>query len=369
MKCPKCGLFHSDSTSICPNQAVSSAATSSGRQPQARLLEFRVQPKKELPQAPPSDLAWRAEIRERVRALRAKRELEAELALAMSREKGKEKPSTKQLRLPIETAIQSRPQPARREHPVLEAALKRLEKAHPSIASPHPVSSSGLNASGGSITAGRGAATALAPIIEDSRESTIPISRSRPAVQPEVQSPLISAVTELERQSLEVAGELSFGQIEQSEIDSRLDELIDFDPAIFNDAAPLKLRALGGVVDLIAVTITCIPFLALAELADVNYHDALTRSMIVVMLASVLVGYFAIAVGVTGKTVGMHFAGIRVVDYLSRLQPNFVQTTLRAFGYLFAAAPLMAGLFWILIDDEHRGWHDHLSSTAVVQDR
>lgn len=327
-----------------------------------------MQPRRDSPQPPPNDLAWRAEIRERVRALRAKRELEAELALAMSREKGREKSRARQLRLPIETAIPTRPLPVRQEHPVVQAALKRLERAHPSMASQPAALPSTMSSPVSSISVGRGTAAALAPMVEAPREVGIPPGTPHYEPSQNELSVPIASPRELTRMRPETAEGASLDSLERYDIDSKLEELLDFDPAIFNDAAPLRLRMLGGAVDLLALAITCVPFLALAELADANYRDPLTRTMIVVMLASVLVGYFAIAVGVTGKTVGMHFAGIRVVDYLSRLQPNFVQTTLRAFGYLFAAAPLMAGLVWILIDDEHRGWHDHISSTAVVQD-
>jgi uncharacterized RDD family membrane protein YckC len=41
---------------------------------------------------------------------------------------------------------------------------------------------------------------------------------------------------------------------------------------------------------------------------------------------------------------------------------------LRCFGLVVAIAPMGAGVLWILVNREKRGWHDLIARTWVVRD-
>ncbi|MEZ4515604.1 MAG: RDD family protein [Chloroflexota bacterium] len=68
---------------------------------------------------------------------------------------------------------------------------------------------------------------------------------------------------------------------------------------------------------------------------------------------------------VIGKTPGKGILGLHVIQGGQATVP-FKWAVVRALGYYVSGIPLGLGFFWILIDDERRGWHDRLAHTHVL---
>lgn len=67
----------------------------------------------------------------------------------------------------------------------------------------------------------------------------------------------------------------------------------------------------------------------------------------------------------TGQTLGMQAWRIRV-DNCSGGRPNLRQCFIRGISGLISLGLFGIGFLWLLIDREHRAWHDRLSATRVV---
>jgi len=63
-----------------------------------------------------------------------------------------------------------------------------------------------------------------------------------------------------------------------------------------------------------------------------------------------------------GDTPGMHFAGLRLVNFDGKM-PDRDQRLLRLGASVLSTAAAGLGLVWALVDEEHLTWHDHISKT------
>lgn len=90
------------------------------------------------------------------------------------------------------------------------------------------------------------------------------------------------------------------------------------------------------------------------------------RSSIAIITISFGPLYFMAAWAFIGQTLGMALIGIRVVTMDTQERISFKQTLVRYAGFIISAIPLFMGFFWVLFNDERRGWHDILSGTHVV---
>jgi uncharacterized RDD family membrane protein YckC len=77
--------------------------------------------------------------------------------------------------------------------------------------------------------------------------------------------------------------------------------------------------------------------------------------------------YYVMFWSLTGRTVGKWFMGLKVVDKHGNT-PSIGQSILRFIGYGLSALAFWIGYAWVIIDDERRGWHDHIARTWVVYD-
>ncbi|HZP24577.1 MAG TPA: RDD family protein [Terriglobales bacterium] len=68
----------------------------------------------------------------------------------------------------------------------------------------------------------------------------------------------------------------------------------------------------------------------------------------------------------SGRTVGMRAAKIRLSSFKGGT-PGWGQRRVRAISFYFAAASLMMGLFWALVDVDRLCWHDRISRTYLVK--
>jgi uncharacterized RDD family membrane protein YckC len=112
--------------------------------------------------------------------------------------------------------------------------------------------------------------------------------------------------------------------------------------------------ALGGGAQLVAVLLPKWIWLTTAIPAAVG-----------VVIAVLPFAYFFITVAVTGRTVGKALMGIQIVAKDGRSLP-VLRSLLRTVAYVISLVPLFGGFLWILIDNDRRGWHDHIAGSRVV---
>jgi uncharacterized RDD family membrane protein YckC len=77
--------------------------------------------------------------------------------------------------------------------------------------------------------------------------------------------------------------------------------------------------------------------------------------------------YYVMFWSLTGRTVGKWFMGLKIVDKHGKT-PSIGRSIIRFLGYGLSALAFWVGYAWVIIDDERRGWHDHMAKTWVVYD-
>ena len=77
--------------------------------------------------------------------------------------------------------------------------------------------------------------------------------------------------------------------------------------------------------------------------------------------------YYVMFWSLTGRTVGKWFMGLKIVDKHGNT-PSIGRSILRFIGYGISALAFWMGYAWVIIDDQRRGWHDHIAKTFVVYD-
>ncbi|MEK6408262.1 MAG: RDD family protein [Acidobacteriota bacterium] len=135
-----------------------------------------------------------------------------------------------------------------------------------------------------------------------------------------------------------------------------------------NESPSILTHAVIDLVDLLAVAVSCSPFLAFIIIADGSFSIAKTRLASGAIVALIAFFYLALTQCLCGRTFGMMLTNTRVVDARSFEAPSPSQALFRTAGYFLAAAPAMAGILWAAFDRKHRGWQDFISGTVVVRD-
>ncbi len=77
--------------------------------------------------------------------------------------------------------------------------------------------------------------------------------------------------------------------------------------------------------------------------------------------------YLVFCWSIFDKTIGQALLGLLVV----RTDGGHITVWVaikRAIGYYISFVALLAGYFWVLIDDRRQGWHDKLAGTLVIYD-
>jgi uncharacterized RDD family membrane protein YckC len=82
----------------------------------------------------------------------------------------------------------------------------------------------------------------------------------------------------------------------------------------------------------------------------------------------VSVAYSVVSWSWFGRTPGKALLGLAVTTE-GGARPRVLRSLARFLGYILSTIPLGAGFLWILVDDQRRGWHDHLAGTRVVYRR
>lgn len=138
---------------------------------------------------------------------------------------------------------------------------------------------------------------------------------------------------------------------------------------LHRDAKPSPLIHLFmGLVDLVAIALSALPFLALIGLYNGNFGLSQTRSASIVITLMIGFFYLALTQSLCGRTFGMMLTNTRLVDNLTAEPVSVPRAILRAAGCFIAAAPAGIGLLWGAFSPQRRGWQDYIASTRVISD-
>ncbi|HLF84793.1 MAG TPA: RDD family protein [Blastocatellia bacterium] len=135
-----------------------------------------------------------------------------------------------------------------------------------------------------------------------------------------------------------------------------------------NESPSIVTHAVIDIIDLIAVAVSCSPFLAFIMIADGSLSIGQTRLATGAIALLIAFFYLALTQFLCGRTFGMMLTNTRVVDAQAFEAPSPSQALLRTAGYFIAAAPALAGIIWAAFDHKRRGWQDFISGTVVVRD-
>lgn len=139
-------------------------------------------------------------------------------------------------------------------------------------------------------------------------------------------------------------------------------------PASAPDRASISSRFAAAAIDAVAVGFLSLPFAAIIELQDANWHEARTLGLMGGIAAVVMFIYATVSTALTGRTLGMRLISLRAIDVRTGLIPTGKQSATRALVYLLSLATMGFGLLFAFARGEGKTAHDRLSRTAVVQD-
>lgn len=351
MKCPVCSNVYPDTLSRCSRCGRVAAEPARGREPSSTLIEF---PAPRQP-APPSLPDWRVELNEKVRAIKARRNMEALVTESgLARQSAPEPEPEESVHEPLPS------EPDEPSNPIVAAALDRVRRASANAAR---VATNALPA-----RAHAGAALPRStPSFPEREGRVIPLPAA--AAEPR------AAISESREVVLEAAVSES-GLFDPAELLDGLDLLDDFDVPEF-DATPgvvvvtppaaILSRVLAAAVDVGVLAVASLPFLATTYALDGDFGRPAVQLLLGSTLALLVGFYLFVTLAISSKTIGMMAAGLKVVD-ASGQDPAPRKLLVRILGYAVAAAPAGIGFAWAVVHPGGCGWHDLLSGTRVVDD-
>lgn len=419
MKCHGCGHEFAQTLTRCP-RCHRSTSRRGRASTDSRLLEFPKRARITAPvEAPVSIPTWRAELNEKVRAIRARRSADSQAAagadpLVSSFDADKRTvPVHKQdepvisysanvssrTPIPRTAPIERSEMPAtsarRTSSNIVEAALIRVKRAsenasRAALPKIEPARTMPASTHAGLAIDRQATARALepAPEIESKPEPA-------PAPRPELVQTQITRASRIDPVLPEKQSTRTFVTASAESHTSFADDIDEPTPTlIIDELEPLDYleaeirkvdQALGAeflknespsilthaviiVVDLIAIVASCSPFLAIIRIADGNFASAQTRLTSGAIVALISFFYLALTQALCGRTFGMMLTNTRIVDSQTFEAPSASRALLRTVGYFIAAAPAMVGIIWAAFNRKRRGWQDFISGTVVVRD-
>lgn len=377
MKCKDCGHEYPSSLPRCRK----CGRLSSKRSQSSTLIEFPRQPRVQAESTPAVQPAWRTELTEKVRAIRARRSVEQAVQEKIAIKAGR--------------ADEEFSRPSTDQNPLVAAALSRVRRATEN-ATRAPQPQMALANQQPALALDKDAtARALEPAIEpiESEVKTRPdasieqvelevkprpnpyakpqtahaVPRNEvhpaPVELPSAEFPTPAQPAAISLRALDEIDPLDYLTAEVKKIDRALEQELTRD-----ERAPIFSHLITGMTDVLTIAAGCFPFVALISLSNASFSERGTRFVVGVIVATISFFYLALTHCLCGKTFGMMLTNTRVVDSHSLKPANNRQAMLRAIGYFVAALPFGLGLLWALVDRRHRGWHDHLSHTVVTPD-
>ncbi len=364
-KCTECGALlkkKADITLPAQSKVIESAPPVSVKQATTQtqtpsLIEFPGINRNALPE-------WRKELNERVREKQERRAREAVLESKDTATTAVHTPT------PAPPTLELLPQTeALPLNPIVEAALKRIERAH----------SESSSFSRGNAALATAVAYQAQPGSAEYIESVI---QSR-AVDSEYQ-PTSEARPQERTHNLAVVPNPPVAKEDSRATIRKPKRLIgdSNDPALnYLDKVPTALlverreyvaasaarRALAAIVDLAIVFGLSSPLLALNSLSRLDWQNwrMITFSVCSLMLVGFL--YLTIITAFTGRTLGMRICSLRVVDARNGLIPTGSQSAGRALVYLLSLASAGILSLYVFLDSEKNTLHDRFTRTAVIR--
>jgi uncharacterized RDD family membrane protein YckC len=310
---------------------------------------------------------WRKQLSERVREIQERRAREA---IAQEAEVAAQTPLTEQAVVEANTTPLGLvpPAPAPELNPIVVAALRRIERARQPQTLP-PVTRSS-----------RGGA-AVARVAEEQYQEELSTASVSPALTPLPQTeaaparnlvvvPVTPAPVKPEPEVKPLSGSIVKTPAEDAaaselEADTFSEGILEDG---YDDRAPVIARLTASLIDFLVVAFASSPFAAVIELTNGNWADARVSGSMGAIVLVVMFLYLTASTALAGRTWGMSLLSLRAVDADTGSQPTTKQAVGRALLYMLSLATLGLGILYALFDAEGRTAHDHLSSTAVVQE-
>jgi len=131
---------------------------------------------------------------------------------------------------------------------------------------------------------------------------------------------------------------------------------------------PGLLRRLAAILYDLLLLIALL-FIATALLLPINAGEAFTSRQIFYPFYLLVISFFFYAWFWThgGQTLGLRAWKIKVLTF-DHAPISWQQALLRFIAAILSWFALGLGFWWILIDKNHRSWHDTLSKTALFFD-
>lgn len=352
MKCPVCSHVYPDTLSRCSRCGRVAPERASASDVSSTLIEF---PSQRPVRASLPD--WRLELNEKVRAIKARRSMEAMVGEATAARRATSTSADAETAAPEPEAAQ---QPLHEEHanPIVAAALDRLRRASAnSMPQPTPIGRRG--------SAATARVAALSPPQTATHAMPVQQSSALAAVEP-YHASLVEA-TPVREELFDPAELLEGLDDEAFDPHAIVAHAALLPPAPMAERASLPARALAGAIDVGIFVLVSVPFVVTTWAINGDF----TRTPVLVLLTvtlALLAAYYLLAMfSIGGRTIGMMLGGLRVVDEHGN-DPSARALFLRATGYVAAAAPAGLGFAWAIVNRDRCGLHDLLSGTRVVRD-
>jgi len=332
-----------------------SVAKAKPQKPAPSLIDFPGVNRNALPE-------WRKELNERVREKQERRAREAVL-------ESKDTATTAvHTTTPAPPTLELLPQTeALPLNPIVEAALKRIERAH--------LQSSSFSNGNAAL------ATAVAydeheRFAESNGRSSLAASNGDPDNEPTAEERQVE-----KNHNLTVVPNPTVNKEDVAVKTKRPKRLIGEtnDPALnYLDTVPTALlverrvyvaasagrRAIAAIVDLAILFVLTSPLFALNGLTRLDWR-VIAFSAGGFMLVGFL--YLTIVTAFTGRTVGMRLCSLRVVDARNGLIPTGSQSAGRALIYLLSVASAGILSLYVFVDSEKNTLHDRFTRTSVIR--
>lgn len=351
MKCPVCSHVFPDALSRCSRCGRVAPERASTTETSSTLIEF---PSQRQTRASLPD--WRLELNEKVRAIKARRSMEAMVgeanaarratSVAAETEPVGERPEESSISVPEDHA-----------NPIVAAALDRLRRASANaVSQPTPIG-----------RRGSAAAARVAPVPSQqpaARSIAAPQTSALAAVEPFTPA-IVQAAPD--REELFDPAELLEG-LDDEEFDPLAIAATAELPSTFEvQNAPLLARAMAGAIDVGIFALVSVPFVATAWAIGGDLGKLPVRLLLAGTLVLLAAYYVLAMLTIGGRTIGMMIGGLRVVDS-DGCDPTSRALFLRATGYLAAALPVGLGFAWAFVNRNGCGVHDLISGTRVVRE-
>jgi uncharacterized RDD family membrane protein YckC len=352
--------------------------------------------------------AWRLELNEKLRAIKAKKELDSQGGIPATPVSNSPQPAPAQPTTAFKSASNSKsdiPKP-KIVNPVVEKALRRARRANENA----------IRASIPRIESARQsqAATALAldkeatarkleqdPLPEEKvfvkpevEVATPVVELALPVIEPTLDSPpspeatykpitvAEQTITYIEDDYDSLSGrpdplDYIYAEVGKSETGSksraaRRTRRPSPEPQrtnTYNEIPTLLTHGKIALVDFATIALSSTPFLALIRLMGGNFNQVGTVMVGLGLIGLVTAFYLILTQSLCGKTFGMMISGTHVVDVQTDKCPSIQSLAIRTLGYYVSYIAALAGFLWVAVDAQHRGWPDLLSHTVIVRDK